>query len=612
MNPKPADSRQPQPWLRLAIPALILLVVSIASHLAWRRGAWPLHGLPAFFLGWVILVGLGTLIPLAISTFKQRPDFRLLTKPEARSFRRLSDPRRMFGREAARIVLGGLVLAGSAVVLFYTIERWRGSRAWSAVVEAARRAGESLDLKSMTPPPVPADQDFGQAPLFAPLASTLTVVRDALGNRMAPDLGALEVANRAGYPGNLRLAPWLEGQPTDLGPWLKASRRWLGTNHLAEAAPGEAVPAVILRSLTPLDPQMEELRTYSGRPYCRLPFENDFPYFSEPHSERVLAGFMRLLRLRASAALVVGRVDDALADVQLALRLAEYRRQQPTLYHHLPRAYDVADALQPLWEGLAAQRWREDQIETVQSQLRGFHPLADLRTQLRYVALGNAAFIEGIVPTVSPADATWSGFHPMAEESLRWIRRLYPTGWSLQNQATICQWWLDHPGQSDQGRLATGDLDPSIRPAPAMQLRLGSSDPFFPVFIVPKVAMMNETVLESLPFAQAVTHLAEQACGLERHRLHHGDYPETLEALVPGFLDRLPDDPMRGGAYGYHRTADRGFVLYSVGSNRVDDQGRPCPRRLNWNEQPQPEFGLDEQDWAWASPPRTSASPAEK
>ncbi|QQS08944.1 MAG: hypothetical protein IPK69_13365 [Phycisphaerales bacterium] len=60
---------------------------------------------------------------------------------------------------------------------------------------------------------------------------------------------------------------------------------------------------------------------------------------------------------------------------------------------------------------------------------------------------------------------------------------------------------------------------------------------------------------------------------LERHRLAHGSYPETLAELVPAFLTEAPIDPNTGVTFGYHRSTNtkHPYVLYSIGPNKIDD-----------------------------------------
>jgi hypothetical protein len=65
-----------------------------------------------------------------------------------------------------------------------------------------------------------------------------------------------------------------------------------------------------------------------------------------------------------------------------------------------------------------------------------------------------------------------------------------------------------------------------------------------------------------------------------------GQYPESLEALVPQYAEKLPHDIIGGQPLHYHRTADGHFVLYSVGWDGKDDGGLAGK-------------AVEEGDWVW-------------
>jgi hypothetical protein len=92
--------------------------------------------------------------------------------------------------------------------------------------------------------------------------------------------------------------------------------------------------------------------------------------------------------------------------------------------------------------------------------------------------------------------------------------------------------------------------------------------------------------------AQTAADQAALACGLERYRLASGQFPETLEALVPRFTPQLPHDLLTGEPYRYRRTDDGQFVLYSVGWNEKDDGGVPGKTL----------FDEKQGDWVWMYP----------
>jgi hypothetical protein len=63
------------------------------------------------------------------------------------------------------------------------------------------------------------------------------------------------------------------------------------------------------------------------------------------------------------------------------------------------------------------------------------------------------------------------------------------------------------------------------------------------------------------------------AFALVWYQRDHGHYPKGLPALTPKYLGQVPQDRFSGKALVYHPT-DNGFLLYSVGVNGKDDNGR--------------------------------------
>src|SRR5947207_4072096 len=88
------------------------------------------------------------------------------------------------------------------------------------------------------------------------------------------------------------------------------------------------------------------------------------------------------------------------------------------------------------------------------------------------------------------------------------------------------------------------------------------------------------------------------ACALERYRLAQGQYPETLDALVPRYVEKLPHDIIGGQPLKYRRTNGGQFILYSIGWNETDDGGAEAS-----TDSKPPGGALDEGDWVWRSSP---------
>ena len=97
--------------------------------------------------------------------------------------------------------------------------------------------------------------------------------------------------------------------------------------------------------------------------------------------------------------------------------------------------------------------------------------------------------------------------------------------------------------------------------------------------------------------------LARVAIALERYRLAHGEFPDSLDALAPQFIAKVPHDVIGGQPLKYRRTSDGQFVLYSVGWNETDDGGVVVSRK---SRDPRDEVGnspdISQGDWVWRYP----------
>ena len=105
-------------------------------------------------------------------------------------------------------------------------------------------------------------------------------------------------------------------------------------------------------------------------------------------------------------------------------------------------------------------------------------------------------------------------------------------------------------------------------------------------YLLSVVASSNLAVQTALDRSNAQLDLLRVAVALERYKAAKGDYPATLDALVPTFLEEVPLDPFTARltlTYRPEPKDGRPFVLYSFGPNALDDGGTPC-KSQNWAE----------------------------
>jgi len=100
---------------------------------------------------------------------------------------------------------------------------------------------------------------------------------------------------------------------------------------------------------------------------------------------------------------------------------------------------------------------------------------------------------------------------------------------------------------------------------------------------------------ERFAYGQTAADLARVACAVERYRLANGQFPETLEALGPKHIEKLPHDLINGQPLKYRRTDNGQFVLYSVGWNETDDGGKVEVTKSGGTD-------INKGDWVWRYP----------
>ena len=70
----------------------------------------------------------------------------------------------------------------------------------------------------------------------------------------------------------------------------------------------------------------------------------------------------------------------------------------------------------------------------------------------------------------------------------------------------------------------------------------------------------------------ALSELTRTAAALSAYRAEHGNYPDSLDALVPTWFPAVPIDIYSDKPFLYARKGN-GYLLYSVFENGIDDGG---------------------------------------
>jgi hypothetical protein len=87
--------------------------------------------------------------------------------------------------------------------------------------------------------------------------------------------------------------------------------------------------------------------------------------------------------------------------------------------------------------------------------------------------------------------------------------------------------------------------------------------------LLPILAIIPYKLAEDIAGSRA----ADSGIAVELYRREHSNLPESLDLLVPKYLPNVPIDPFNGKPMLY-KVDEKGFTIYSVGKNKVDDGGR--------------------------------------
>ncbi len=496
-------------------------------------------------------------------------------------------------------VLVGFSICAVLATVFYAEENWRGKRAWENCKREWEAKGERLNWQSVVPPRVPDEQNFAFTPIvFTSYGQRLT--RD--GKAIPSDKQDTNFVNRLRMdvcfdisydlqPTN-EFGSWAKGTKTDLKIWQQFYRSFASpTNGIVVSPQPQSPAADVLLALSKYDSTIEELREAAKLPYSRFPldYDKDCPAaILMPHLAD-LKQCSRVLSLRASTELQDGQSEKALNDVRLLLRLVDSTRNEPFLISHLVRLAIFQITLQPIYEGLAEHRWSEPQLAELGAELGKLDFLTDWLAVMRGERAWDVANIDWLRRSCNKL-SRWLDDSSMKDINLV-LLNYGPSGWLEQNKVRICDFYPNFFAVVD---LKTKTVSPeAARRADAMlesETQHRTPCNYLESLFLPALG----TCAKKAAYTQAATDMARTACALERYKLANGNYPETLDALVPQFISQVPRDVIGGQPLKYRRTEEGKFVLYSIGWNEVDDGGVLVFRK----DHPQ-SIDSEKGDWIW-------------
>jgi hypothetical protein len=287
-----------------------------------------------------------------------------------------------------------------------------------------------------------------------------------------------------------------------------------------------------------------------------------------------LSGLKQLVELnqyKIELALIRGDTNEAARDIASILRLAATIENEPILISQLVRqkllGMAVASLQRNLNIGFSA-------VEATNLS-RLFAQTAQIQCLARAL-IGERAMIAPYFRTSRQENPRiFSPDKPAGEEDS--VDNIRSRDWALLK--LVGYYEMDF----GQFLFVMDNVIPLASLAPPANLEVGRHFAKAAAFSKKKRRTISALVFSSYQFAAARENeslarlrLAVTALALEQFRNQKGKLPDTLEELKPALLDDIPEDPFTGVDVLY-RQLPKGYIVYSVGRDRVDDGGKEEP-----------------------------------
>ncbi len=483
-------------------------------------------------------------------------------------------------RPRGRILLTRLafvfVLLLTLLAAFYLVEKYRGNAAWKRYQAEARARGVKLTLAEYVPAPVPDERNFAAVPLF----------QDCFRKPAPPNPLALPEVPGVKPP----FGSTFKDQHLDLAAWQKF---FVETKVLPAA--GESAAADVLKALERYAPQFEQLRMAGSRPECRFPVRyEDGAAAALPHLA-LFQSAAKLYALRLSSHLALGDSPAAYEDFSGGFRLYTALEMEPTLIAGLVRLSALAILENAFWSELRQHRWGSAELEKVIADLSKVRLIDDytrsLGSERGFSNLIHDQLLQKGAGEVASMMAMSDGSNMVPSRPVATaLVSIYPEGWVRLSQTRANRHFdemLTRVAQ-EPPRIFT---DRNVSSMPLMVRNAGSFERMRHFLFFLLAPVFNE-MERQYAYGQTLLDQTRLGCALECHRIEHGSFPASLDALAPAFIPALPRDVMNGEPLHYRLEPDGGYVFYSVAWNLQDDGGK-IDAKKSAKEQP---------DWVWRCP----------
>jgi hypothetical protein len=325
------------------------------------------------------------------------------------------------------------------------------------------------------------------------------------------------------------------------------------------------------------DPSFALIRQALSRPSARMDGQYNVPAETPIPNFRSARAVAQTLTSRAQCHFLLGQPEEALPDLTLVHDMCHPIMEQNQPMTLVGAMINVAVAglyADTIADGIQLHAWREPQLAALEEQLKQVKLLVPLKESFKM----ETVFLGTILPDMSSkqllglvqaeSDQRPPGFWKHRKDLL--LTQMMPRGWVYQNLVAFINLRPIAIAAVDPvNELIFPDKCADFAQREEALVARGSPYAFLENAMTPNFSKACQTAARN----QTRVKQTLIACALERYHLAHGQYPETLDALIPQYLDTLPNDVIGGAPFHYRPAAHDTFLLYSIGWNARDDGG---------------------------------------
>jgi hypothetical protein len=497
--------------------------------------------------------------------------------------------------ERGLAVVGGVILGLVVLCLIFDAgENWLDAKDWTDAQAKLKAAGISIEASDYLPQTVPASENLGALPIFqfTPDVKTGLPRLDTLRRAVAFYDNVYFPPDEKFVPGKiLYLSDWPMGPNADLGQLKHELEEYCRVAKPPITVPPTATPSEILGLICPA---FAELRNESPkRPSCSFDVGFSGPLLlNTGRNMEFIDEQLRLakaIHYEETLALLDDHPKVALDDIKAGWKIGAGVLHEPVQVDGLVYLGVAAIHRAAVTYGLQLHAWNDDQLKELDEALGQ----CDFLAAAQFVQRGDFAVVE--MPLAESYKRDWNfGVHEgrrlAKEQGLPVNERLYFVT-SIFN-------FLRTKGSYDEG---LADYAAYLLPGSKQLLDVPTRRVFaerevnFPPppkddSLIPDIENSWLRTVKKFAESQAQTDELRIACRLERYRLAHGSYPDSLTSLT--VYGTLPLDIMNGEPYHYKLSGDGTYILYSVAWNQQDDGGDSG--RIS-------DANGDSRDWVWTN-----------